>query len=659
MKKQFLIALLAVALASTMVACGDKENPDETQGDTTPESIVSTEPESVDETDPAESETETPDTDAPDTEAPETDPPVTETEAPETDPPKIDPPPETDPPETDPPETEDPNMPIGIYEGEALLDPDGKASIQSITVNDGFVTIIPANSDPNYYPFRNIDGGRYITVKYRAFNAEGMSIQIYPGSMGEGPSNDDNSLRTPAIDDGNWHLAVFDTVTIDSMLYDGEYLSYLRFDPLDCDYILDENGQPYKENGAFVRYPLPAGASIDIAYIGVFHTEEAAKAYDAEVDEAPSLEPEYIVTPEYLAEQAAKTGETTYVQHATGELKDGFITLTSTAGGDPYVTAINMGTTDGPTAKFLSIKYRTTVDASGQVFIGSGAGWTGQGDNPTFKYIPDGEWHLAIIDLNTAVTSLDGAATYLRYDFFTGGENESIDVAYIAFFNSEDDANAYEYGPAGDLPPIEHDYVADGLVSMYQGGEGTVWTDVIGANDVNLTIDDNNKLTADGLQVQGAQHYFPQSIVKLVNGQSFTVEILFGDFVCLGESYNTFMNSGNDNFALFRRVSSDELEFKFAANSAGDRHKIPGAQALLPNSLITVTYTVGGDCVIYINGEVAATKPSPNVMGADNLFIGHTEAKKDFNALYRSIRFYNRALSAEEVLANAQVDNKA
>ncbi len=500
MKKQFLIALLAVALASTMVACGDKENPDETQGDTTPESIVSTEPESGDETDPAESETETPDTDAPDTEAPETDPPVTETEAPETDPPKIDPPPETDPPETDPPETEDPNMPIGIYEGEALLDPEGKASIQSITVNDGFVTIIPATSDPNYYPFRNIDGGRYITVKYRAFNAEGMSIQIYPGSMGEGPSNDDNSLRTPAIDDGNWHLAVFDTVTIDSMLYDGEYLSYLRFDPLDCDYILDENGQPYKENGAYVRYPLPVGASIDIAYIGIFHTEEAAYAYDSEVDESPSLEPE---------------------------------------------------------------------------------------------------------------------------------------------------------------SPIEHDYVADGLVSMYQGGEGTVWTDVIGANDVNLTIDDDNKLTADGLQVQGAQHYFPQPIVDLVNGQSFTVEILFGDFVCLGESFNTFMNSGNDNFALFRRTSTDQLEFKFSGNPGGERHKIDGAEALLPNSLITVTYTVGGDCVIYINGEAAATKPAPSVMGADNLFIGHTEAAKDFNALYRSIRFYNRALSAEEVLANAQVDNKA
>ncbi len=124
-------------------------------------------------------------------------------------------------------------------------------------------------------------------------------------------------------------------------------------------------------------------------------------------------------------------------------MKDGYVTLSSIAGGDPYVTAINLNTTDGPTAKFLAIKYRTTVNRDGQVFISSASGWTGQGDNATFSYTSDGEWHLAVIDLN-AVTALSGAATFLRYDFFTGGEGESVDVAYIAFFNSEADAQAYD-----------------------------------------------------------------------------------------------------------------------------------------------------------------------------------------------------------------------
>ncbi len=205
-------------------------------------------------------------------------------------------------------------------------------------------------------------------------------------------------------------------------------------------------------------------------------------------------------------------------------------------------------------------------------------------------------------------------------------------------------------------PPVEHDYVADGLVSMYGGGEGSVWVDQIGSNDVELTIDDNNQLTADGLRVQGMQHYFPEAIVDLVNGEAFTVEILFGDFVCLGQNFNTFMNSQNDNFALFRRVNTNELEFKFAANPGSERPKISGAETRLPNSLITVTYTVGGDCVIYINGREAAVKPSPAVMGANDLFIGHTDPAKDYDALYRCIRFYDRALSAEQVQANAAVD---
>ena len=36
--------------------------------------------------------------------------------------------------------------------------------------------------------------------------------------------------------------------------------------------------------------------------------------------------------------------------------------------------------------------------------------------------------------------------------------------------------------------------------------------------------------------------------------------------------------------------------------------------------------------------------------------IGHDEPGKTFDTTYRAIRFYDRALTAEEVLANAKVD---
>lgn len=42
--------------------------------------------------------------------------------------------------------------------------------------------------------------------------------------------------------------------------------------------------------------------------------------------------------------------------------------------------------------------------------------------------------------------------------------------------------------------------------------------------------------------------------------------------------------------------------------------------------------------------------------GAGDLFIGHSDPAKSFDTTYRSVRFYDRALTAEEVAANAKVD---
>ena len=48
--------------------------------------------------------------------------------------------------------------------------------------------------------------------------------------------------------------------------------------------------------------------------------------------------------------------------------------------------------------------------------------------------------------------------------------------------------------------------------------------------------------------------------------------------------------------------------------------------------------------------------PKNLYQSAGNFFIGHSDGAKTFDTTYRSIRFYDRALTAEEVLANAKVD---
>ncbi len=202
-------------------------------------------------------------------------------------------------------------------------------------------------------------------------------------------------------------------------------------------------------------------------------------------------------------------------------------------------------------------------------------------------------------------------------------------------------------------------YVTDGLVSLYKGADtpdATVWEDSVGDNDLPLTKNAKNYLAADGLHAEGAQHYFPQAIVDLVNGNAFTVEIALGDFTSIGEAYNTFMNSQNDNFALFRRNSNDNLEFKWAGKPGDLRPKAADGLSLMDNGVIAITFKVGGSCCVYVDGTIVSKVSADTAMGANNLFIGHAEASKMFSTVYKSIRFYDRVLTPEEVANNARAD---
>lgn len=211
-----------------------------------------------------------------------------------------------------------------------------------------------------------------------------------------------------------------------------------------------------------------------------------------------------------------------------------------------------------------------------------------------------------------------------------------------------------------------HPYVADGLVSLYSGtqnnrdGENTdatVWEDLVGTNDVTVGKTDTNYFTAEGYHLDTAQYNFPQGIVDTVNGNAFTVEILFGEFISKGGDFNTFLNSTNDNFALFRRNSNNMLEFKYAAVGGASRPTVAKGLETLQNALISITYAVGGDVIVYINGREAAKVNPGKSMGANDLYFGHAGASKCFETVFRSMRFYNRALTADEIAANAKADN--
>ncbi len=904
MKKYLILLALALALIISCVACtGD--DPVETTPDTTADApIPDTPAESEDETEPSKvtdpidvTEPETPKASEPEetTKAPEPTKEPDTTEKPE------------DP--TEPPVTEpvDPTVPIGIYYPADLDESLGDCSnIASMVIINDYLSITPTNGDPNYFPFANVDGGRYVAIKYRTSTAVGMAVQFYISSSGSAPSDDTSMLRQSAVVDGAWHVAVFDTQPlIDAGIYDGEYVSYFRFDPLECDYMLDENGNPLPNNQ---RYPMPEGAQIDIAYVAFFNDPAAAVTFDCK--------PSYFIGAEEINAAANSSSNAT-----ASEMVDDYAAISGT-GGDGYINLISAGMTPDLNSRFIAMKYRTTSGPNGEFFVGSGGGPAGAVDEQFFDYTPDGQWNLVVVNV-TGVSALTGNVNYLRLDYFQDCTDRSIDIKYIAFFDSAEKAYAYEalqniapdatasfksdistqeigtkldqtdltglfgmhlptggcavedlggekvyvfssinemvatmdgayyvkanclasdangalivrgyqamtpdsliaekesgnagvyiinnfyetdcnglfggagiylhtdgsnlyiniktynpdhfsriynniltvpttgsditvvdtgalitvmvngdalatielkgekvyddiqaancpmgntfaakaivnrygcetvvientlvaasvnsqiavaaragifkfssieVGPASAITPAcikelpredinaEHSYVADGLVSLYGGvTKDGYWYDLVGTNDLPINVDSKNYGDMFGLHINSAKHYFPTPIVNLVNGDAFTVEISVGDFEAYGEAFQTLMNSNNDNFALFRRVSGDYLEFKFAGNPGGERPHISGGMELIDNGVISVTYVVGGDMCLYVDGQLLDTKPAPNVMGADTMFIGHI-GDRAFSTLYKSLRFYNRALSADEIAANYAVD---
>ncbi len=424
MKKLLLVALLLLAMVFTMVACQDTEKPEETTGD---KPVVTDEPTEK----PTEAPTEDPDKDTqapttPDTPAP-TDP---DTPAP-TDPAPTEPatPAPTEPVVTEPPtepEPVDPDAPISVFDADALNNLDRPNFIESAEVIDGALHIIPSSSDPHYYPFSNVEGGRYVAIKYRSEIGDGMAIQFYLASSGTGPSDDTSMLKQSLIADGEWHVAIIDTKPlIDAGIYDGSKVSYFRFDPMECDYILDENGQPQKdETGTWIRYPKPEGANIDVKYIAFFNSADAVEKYESQ--------PLALVTPEQIA-SAAPSGNTT-----DATLGDGFTTVIGT-GGDSYFTL----PVSGVKGTIVAIKYRTTYSDSGEFFVGSSGGPHGGDDEVSFTYEGDNEWHLLLVDVTAAAAVTDGIG-YLRYDCFGAADGKTIDIAYFGVFESAAQAEAYD-----------------------------------------------------------------------------------------------------------------------------------------------------------------------------------------------------------------------
>ena len=207
-------------------------------------------------------------------------------------------------------------------------------------------------------------------------------------------------------------------------------------------------------------------------------------------------------------------------------------------------------------------------------------------------------------------------------------------------------------------------FVTDGLVALYDGTYNTrsgqdlnsdVWEDLSGNGlDIEAVgLGDNIHWEADGLHVSACNIRLPDELVTdVINNDEYTVEYNIKDLVVTGASFATFINSTNDNFALFIRNSDGNIEFKNASNP---RPKAGKGVELVNGHTLAVTHTTGGNICIAIDGSIMSTTTSSVGTNANTpFFIGHDQSSKTYDATIVGLRFYNRALSADELKANAE-----
>ena len=340
----------------------------------------------------------------------------------------------------------------------------GLNNMSGMTVTDlcdqGYLSITAQQSDPFFAfgvnPTVTSNLMDHVVIKYRTTSTAKsgeLFVNRTDGATWGSPYEKTNMIWDWEAD-GEWRVAVIDASSRWGNVY-GVTLSNIRFDPLEK--------------------PTGAGETIDVAYIKFFANAKAAEAFAATeyveedgktVVKAPlrPIDPS-TVSPVILieGEDLNVTGGT-QMRDATYSYEQGFITY-SVKGTDP---SFFLYRENREVPAFMAVKYRTTAKNTGcEVYVGSvQKGPNGRSDRVTYRYTADGEWHIAVIDLRKAADydAETGKINYLRFDFLYSDSSLSgtatLDVEYIAFFNSYDEAVVYPHA----LPSEKARYTATFVV---------------------------------------------------------------------------------------------------------------------------------------------------------------------------------------------------
>ena len=244
------------------------------------------------------------------------------------------------------------------------------------------------------------------------------------------------------------------------------------------------------------------------------------------------------------------------------------------------------------------------------------------------------------------------------------------------------------------------EYVKDGLVAWYDAtnnSNGThdvksdLWKDLSGnANHIDISDAVSNgqiDWEAGALVIKDGGCYLriPTKVVSALEGRAYTIEIVTGNLEYTASSYITLLNSSNDELSVFIRVHEEfapapgnekqyKLEYKNQdANGDSNRPFVYNAWDHFNGKTLTVTsdldaldengrdnnetVTETDNVIMYSDATRIGSGESEYAMDLGGyVYFGNTAENREWHGQIYGLRFYNRALSAEEVKQNAEAD---
>ncbi len=218
--------------------------------------------------------------------------------------------------------------------------------------------------------------------------------------------------------------------------------------------------------------------------------------------------------------------------------------------------------------------------------------------------------------------------------------------------------------------------IKDGLVAWYDGAnnsngeqdfDATVWKDLSGnGNHLQMRINETNYWTDNAFHIDAASYYFPDAVRDVINGETYTIEFVAGELTFAATNWITLMCSDNDELSIFIRVpngTDTETNFEYKYNDKNaDRPKIDNGAETINNATVTITFDLSdplyGECIVYVNGVAMGQGVPQHTNIADTVSFGHENPQRAWSGDIHGFRFYDRALTSEEVMANSDADQR-